>query len=147
MSDNERLLQRAEAFAATRRILLAVNGLAYLGWIGAQALDAVPGMPLGHGQLALIRLVPGAIWLFSLVALFVSMAMSRSVRPLIDDERTAKFTLRAFQAGYGVLLVSIAALYGLAFAGYPVDMLAVLPILLSLGVAVPSLAYAALYRS
>ncbi len=147
MNDNEKRLRRAEGLAALRRLLLAVNAVAYFGWIGVKALDFIPRIAVTNTQVALVQMILGPVWLVSLVGLVFTMTWRRDVRVLIDDERTAKLTLRAFQAGYGVLLLAISVLYAATFAGYRLNILGVLPVLLSLGVAVPPLTYAALYRS
>jgi len=148
MSDNEKLLRQAERYAGMRRALLFINALSYFVWIGAQALQFLPGFT--PHQSALIQFVAGPIWLVSLLCILVmgvSLYMRRDLRGLVDDERTIKIGNQAFQAGYWVLLIGIALVYALLFCGIQIEGGIFLPILLSLGVAVPGLTYAALYRS
>ncbi len=147
MNDNETLLRRAETLANVRRLLLAVNAVAYFGWIGAQALYFIPQNTVTKAQVTDIEFVLGPVWLVSLIGLVLTFFWRRDVRALIDDERTAKLTLRAFQAGYGALLVAIFLLSVLPLLGLHLNVLAIPPLLMSLGVAVPPLTYAALYRS
>ena len=147
MNENEKRLRRAETVANVRRLLLAVNAVAYFGWIGAQALYFIPQIKVTNAQVALAQMILGPLWLASLIGLVLILMWRRDVRALIDDERTAKLTLRAFQAGYGALLLAVTVLSILPYLGYRLNILGVLPILLSLGVAVPPLTYAALYRS
>ena len=148
MSDNEKLLRQAERYAGMRRALLFINALSYFVWIGAQALQFLPGFT--PHQSALIQFVAGPIWLVSLLCILVMgvrLYMRRDLHGLIDDERTIKIGNQAFQAGYWVLLIGIALVYALLFCGIQIEGGIFLPILLSLGVAVPGLTYAALYRS
>ena len=147
MNENEKRIRQAERLAGVRRLLLVVNAVAYFGWIGAQALDFIPRITVTNAQVADIQFVLGPLWLVSLIGLILTLFWRRDVRALIDDERTAKLTLRAFQAGYGALLLAVTVLSILPILGYRLNILGVLPILLSLGVAVPPLTYAALYRS
>ena len=150
MNANEKLLKQAEGFGALRRLLMLINALSYMVWIGAQAIVFFPEMHVSMQQTALIQMVAGPIWLISLIAIFATifyLVRRSDLRRLVDDERTQNLNLRAFQAGYLVLLLAIAGAYALCFIGKTPNPGALLPILLSLGVAVPSLTYAALYRS
>lgn len=148
MSENEKLLRQAEGFAGTRRMLLIINALSYFVWIGAQALQFFPGFT--PHQVAMIQFIAGPIWLVSLLSILVlSLRLygRHDLRGLVDDERTVKTSSQAFQIGYWVLLIGIAVVYALRFCGVQLESAVFLPILLSLGVAVPGLTYAALYRS
>ena len=147
MTENETLLRQAEALAVGRRLSMVVNAVSYFIWIGAQSLYFIPQIKMTGAQIAAIQMVFGPLWLVSLAGVVLTIVWRRDVRALVDDERTAKLSLRAFQAGYGALLVAIAVLCSLPLLGYQLNILGVLPILLSLGVAVPPLTYAALYRS
>jgi uncharacterized membrane protein len=149
MSDNETRLKQAERFATIRRVLLVINALAYIVWIGAQSLYFIEGINAANQLIARIQMVAGPVWLISLLALFFMifrLFWRRDLRAMVDDERTQTTTHHAFLAGYIVLLVSVVIFYTLSLTGHRPNLSAVLPIMLSLGVAVPSLTYAALYR-
>jgi len=148
MSDNEKLMQQAERFANARRILLIINALAYFAWIGGQALQLLPGFTAR--QTALTQFIAGPIWLVSLLTILIMsfrLYRRRELRGLVDDERTVGVGNQALKSGYWVLLIGVALVYALRFCGVQLESAVFLPILLSLGVAVPGLSYAALYRS
>lgn len=150
MIDNEQRLKAAERFAAFRRILLVINAVAYAVWIGAQSLYFIGGVQVTNHQIAIMQMIAGPIWFVSLLAicfLIFRLARSRDLRALVDDERTKALGLRAFQAGYFVLLAAVVVFYALSLTGHRPNLSAVFPIMLSLGVAVPPLTYAFLYRS
>lgn len=151
--NNEKKLRHAEAFANFRRLLLTVNALAYMLWVGPQAgyfFGWFASIDSANQVIAPIAMIAGPIWLISLLlilAMIFYLYRRRDLAGLIDDERTKNLTKRAFQAGYFTLLIIIALSYALCFFGKMPNILALLPILLSIGVAVPSLTYALLYRS
>ncbi len=148
MSENDRLIQQAEWAGGLRRLFLTGQAVAYIGWIGSQGAAHIPALNIDPIVLNLIQTVCWPIWLVSLLATFWLMrrtAKNRQVSALLDDERTVGLTKTVFQASYWVLLVAVALVYAATFIS-EVDIRAIAPILLSLGVAVPSLTYACLYR-
>ena len=148
MTDNEALLKKAEGVAGFRRVLLIINALAYFAWIGATGLER-GHVDIDGGILKLTQVVAGAVWLISLVALFVAMAKLRQrkdIAGLVDDERTQGLTARCFQMGYWALLLGVTGVYTASYL-MEVDVKLIAPFLLALGVAVPPLTFAFLYRS
>lgn len=148
MTDNEILLRQAEAHAVARRLLMIVNALSYIAWIGAFGLSQS-----GHGfdghLLGLVQALSFPVWLVSLLAIFWTirrLRQRRDIAGLIDDERTVRVSGRSFQVGYWGLLLAITGLFAASFF-IPLDVRLVAPFLLALGVAAPSLTYAWLYRS
>lgn len=149
MTENEKLLQQAEGQANLRRLLLVINAASYVVWIGSRSLTALGSSSLDPGLLSTVQMAAWPVWLVSLVGLLWAMARLRKRRDiagLVDDERTTGLSARSFQVGYWVLLVGAAAVYTASFF-ITVDVKLVAPALVALGVAAPSLTYAALYRS
>lgn len=149
MTDTDILMKQAENHGALRRLFLAVQAVAYLGWIGSQGLAffGVPG--IDPAVLRLVQMACWPIWLVALLATFWLMrrtAKNRQLALLVDDERTVALVGKVFQTAYWVLLVALAAVYAATYVT-TIEVRAVMPILLSVAVAVPSLAYAAMYRS
>ncbi len=147
MGDGDKLLKQAQSHAALRRVLLVVNGLSYLVWIGSRGLGFAGSVD--PGLLAAMGMIAWPVWLVSLLGIFWTMARLRKRRDiagLVDDERTVGLAGTAFKAGYWVLLVGIAAVFAVSYF-VSIDVRAVMPVLLALGVAAPSLTYAALFRS
>lgn len=145
MSDNERLIQQAERAGGLRRLFLIGQTIGYIGWIGSHGLAA---LGLDPHILTIVQNLCWPLWLVSLLATFWLMwrtAKNQQLAALLDDERTSGLTKTVFQTSYWVLLVAVALVYTATFV-IEVDIRAVAPILLSLGVAVPSLTYACLYR-
>ena len=145
MSDNERLIQQAERVGGLRRLFLIGQAVGYIGWIGSQGFSA---LGLDPHILIIVQNLCWPLWLVSLLATFWLMwrtAKNQQLAALLDDERTSGLTKTVFQTSYWVLLVAVALVYTATFV-IEVDIRAVAPILLSLGVAVPSLTYACLYR-
>ena len=148
MSDAEKLLKQAEALAGLRRGLMIVNALSYIAWIGATGLQHVD-TGLAPQTLGLVGTAAWPVWLVSLLGILWTMmhlARRRDIAGLVDDERTANLTSRAFQAGYWALLLAVSGLYAASYF-IAVDIKVAAPFLLALGVAAPSLTYAFLYRS
>jgi len=148
MTDNDKLLKQAEGMAGLRRGLLIVNALSYVLWIGSRGLQYIDaGIPEDAVNLA--GMVAWPIWLISLLGIFWTMmhlAKRRDLAGLVDDERTAGLTKRAFQVGYWALLAAVTGLYITSYF-VAIDIRTAAPFLLALGVAAPSLTYALLYRS
>ena len=147
MGDADKLLKQAQSHVALRRVLLVVNGLSYVMWIGSRGLGFAGGVD--PGLLSAIGMIAWPVWLVSLLAIFWTMARLRKrhdIAGLVDDERTVGLTGTAFKAGYWVLLIGVAAVFAASYV-LPIDVRAVMPVLLALGVAAPSLTYAALFRS
>ena len=149
MTDNELLLRQAEGVTTWRRLLLVVNALTYAAWIGVFGVS-ISGAHIALPPWALIAAVVCAVvWMLSMIGIFLgirALKRNRALAGLVDDERTVGLRGRAVQAGYWVVLIAIAILYGLA--GFvPLDIKLVLPALIALGVAVPNLTYAWLYRN
>ena len=145
MSDNERLIQQAEQAGGLRRLFLIGQAVGYIGWIGSQGLSA---LGLDPHILTIVQNLCWPLWLVSLLATFWLMrrtAKNRQLAVLLDDERTSGLTKTVFQTSYWVLLTAVALVYAATFVA-EVDIRVIAPILLSLGVAVPSLTYACLYR-
>lgn len=145
MSDNERLIQQAEQAGGLRRLFLIGQAVGYIGWIGSQGLSA---LGLDPHILTIVQNLCWPLWLVSLLATFWLMrrtAKNQQLAALLDDERTSGLTKTVFQTSYWVLLIAVALVYAATFVT-EVDIRAIAPILLSLGVAVPSLTYACLYR-
>ena len=149
MTDNEALLRRAEGVAAMRRFLLVINALSYVAWISVFAIS-ISGVHLVLPPWAGVAAgVCAVIWFVSLIALLLgirSLRRNRALAGLVDDERTQHLRGRAFEAAYWVLLFAVAILYGLAGFVHLESRL-VLPALIGLGVAVPGLTFAWLYRA
>ncbi len=149
MSDNEALLRQAEGAATWRRLLLIVNALSYVAWVGVFAVN-VSGIHLSLPPWANIAAFAcAAVWLFSMLAILWNirgLKRNRALAGLLDDERTVGLRGRAFQTGYWVLLFATAILYGVAGFVH-LDIRLVLPALVALGVAVPNLTYVWLYRN
>lgn len=145
MSDNEGLIKQAETMGSQRRILLILQGVSYVGWIGSQGLTPI----IGHAPLLkAVQIICWPVWLLSLLLTFWLMrrtAKNHQIAALLDDERTKGLVTTVFQTSYWVLLTAVAVTYAATYVT-EVDIKAVAPVLLSLGVAVPSLTYAALYR-
>lgn len=148
MTDTEKLLKQAEGMAGLRRVLLIVNALSYVVWIGStgvQHLDTgIPPQIVG-----LTGMLAWPVWLVSLLGIFWTMAhlaKRRDIAGLVDDERTAGLTKKAFQAGYWALILALAGVYAASYF-IPIDVQTAAPFLLALGVAAPSLTFALLYRS
>ena len=145
MSDNDRLIRQAEQVGGLRRLFLIGQAVGYIGWIGSRGLTA---LGLDPHILTIVQNLCWPLWLVSLLATFWLMrrtAKNHQLAALLDDERTSGLTKTVFQTSYWVLLIAIALVYAATFVS-EVDIRAVAPILLSLGVAVPSLTYASLYR-
>ena len=145
MSDNELLIQQAEQAGGLRRLFLIGQAVGYIGWIGSQGLSA---LGLDPHILTIVQNLCWPLWLVSLLATFWLMrrtAKNQQLAALLDDERTSGLTKTVFQTSYWVLLIAVALVYAATFVT-EVDIRAIAPILLSLGVAVPSLTYACLYR-
>lgn len=149
MTENDMLMKQAESHSALRRLFLAIQAVAYIGWIGSRALAFTGTNLVDPATLTLVQTVCWPVWLVGLLATFWLMrktARNRQLAALVDDERTVRLAGTVFQVAFWVLLVAVALVYAATYVT-TVDARAVMPILLSLGVAVPSLAYAALYRS
>lgn len=145
MSDNERLIQQAEQAGGLRRLFLIGQAVGYIGWIGSQGLSA---LGLDPHILTIVQNLCWPLWLFCLFATIWLMrrtAKNQQLAALLDDERTSGLTKTVFQTSYWVLLIAVALVYAATFVT-EVDIRAIAPILLSLGVAIPSLTYACLYR-
>jgi len=148
MTDTDKLLKQAEGIAGLRRGLMVVNALSYVAWIGSTGLQHA-GTGLPPQSLALAGMIAWPAWLVSLLGILWTMkhlASRRDIAGLVDDERTAGLTKRAFQAGYWALLLAVTGLYAASYF-VPIDIKTAAPFLLALGVAAPSLTYAFLYRS
>ncbi len=148
MSDTQNLMKKAEGYVQWRRALLVINALAYIGWIGATGLTYLPAVAIDPGMLNLISAVCWPVWLLSLLGIFAQVAYARKHRDisaLADDERTVGYTKTAFQTGYWLLLTGLALVYAASYFT-PLDVKAVIPFMLALGVAAPSLTYAVLDR-
>ncbi|MDV6329226.1 hypothetical protein [Asticcacaulis sp. 201] len=149
MSENERLIKQAEHMGGLRRLLLIGQAVGYIGWIGSRGLGYVQGLSIDPLVLMVVQNLCWPLWMVSLLAslwLMRRTTKNRQLSALLDDERTAELTKKVFQIGYWVLLIALALVYASTFLT-DVDIRAIAPILLSLGVAAPSLTYAALYRS
>ena len=149
MTDNEVLLKQAEGVAVRRRVLLVINAATYAAWVGVFAVS-VSGIHYVFPFWAVAAAVACAVvWVLSMIAILSgirSLKRNRALAGLVDDERTCAVTARSHQAGFWVLLAAIAILY--AVAGFvPLNIRLVLPALIALGVAVPNLTYAWLYRN
>ncbi|MGZ3298356.1 MAG: hypothetical protein ACXU8U_05890 [Asticcacaulis sp.] len=147
--DNDRLMKQAEGYIALRRVLLIVNALGYIAWIGSEGLGHLGNLSVDPHTLSLVKLVAQPIWVLSLLGIFGVMARLRKRRDiagLVDDERTRALSGWSFKAGYWVLLISIAGVYAANFF-MTIDVRLVAPLLLALGVATPSLTYAVTYRN
>jgi hypothetical protein len=146
MSKNEDLLHQAEGLANFRRAALIMNAVSYAGWM--------LGMGMASGQTARglwigIEFAAFVVWMVSLVMVLWTLRRLRQRRDLgvlIDDERTRDLTVRAFQAGYWLLLLPLAAIYTLSWF-IAIDVRQALLALMALGVAAPSLTSALLYRN
>lgn len=144
MSD-DRLIRQAEQVGGLRSLFLIGQAVGYIGWIGSRGLTI---MGLEPHTLTIVQNLCWPLWLVCLLATFWLMrrtAQNRQLAVLLDDERTSGLTKTVFQTSYWILLVAVALVYAATFIT-EVDIRAVAPILLSLGVAVPSLTYACLYR-
>jgi hypothetical protein len=149
MSHTDALMQQAARHAALRRVLLVVNGGAYLAALASQGLLALKAAPASPALLHAVLWVAWPLWAASLLALFWTMARLRrrlDIAGLVDDERTSALSAQAFKAGYWALLLALAGLYAASFLT-GIDFRAAAPLLLGLGVAVPPLTYALLYRA
>ncbi len=149
MTDNETLMKQAESHAVLRRVLLIVNALSYVGWIGSSGLAHMGTLSVDPATLSLVQMVCWPVWLISLIRIFWTMmrlGKRRDIGALVDDERTQGVSAKSFQIGYWALLLAITGVYAANFF-VPVDVKLVGPFLLALGVAAPSLTYALLYRS
>ena len=147
MADTDKLIKQAHSHAVLRRVLLIVNGLSYLAWIGSRGA-AFAGLA-DDRLVSLISNLAWPLWLISLVGILWTMARLRKRRDiagLVDDERTVGLASTAFKTGYWLLLIGIAAVFAASYF-VSIDVRAVMPVLLALGVAAPSLTYAALFRS
>ena len=143
MSDNEKLLRQAEGLAGFRRLAMIVNAVSYAAWLAGIAMSGARGLWLAMQASGFI------VWLVSLMAVLWTIRRAwrrRDLGALIDDERTAMLTTRAFQVGYWVLLAPLALLY-MASYFVSLDLRSLLLALMALGVAAPSLTYALLYRN
>jgi hypothetical protein len=148
MTSNDHLIQQAERMGGLRRLFLIGQAIGYIGWIGSRSLQFINGLAIDPLALTLVQNLCWPLWLFSLVATLWLMrrtAKNRQLGALLDDERTAGLMKTVFQTSYWVLLIAVALLYAVTFVT-DVDIRAVAPILVSLGVAVPSLTYACFYR-
>ena len=148
MSNTQNLMKKAEGYVQWRRITLVINALAYVGWIGSTGLGFLPGVAIDPALLRLVSAISWPIWLLSLLGIFAQMAYARKHRDiaaLADDERTVGYTKTAFQTGYWLLLIGLALVYAASYFTQ-LDVKAVIPFMLALGVAAPSLTYAMLDR-
>ena len=149
MSEADLLLKQAQSYAVTRRLLMVVNAVSYVAAIGAQGLLAMKRPLIDVHVLDAVRFTAWPIWALSLVGLFWAMARLRrraDLAGLVDDERTADVTNLSFKAGYWVLLLGITGVL-VVNSFVPLDLGGIVLLLLGLGVAAPSLTYAAFYRS
>lgn len=149
MSDNETLLHQAEGLANFRRAALIVNALSYAGWMLGMGMTSGPADQTHRGLWLLEEVAAFSVWLISLMAILWTVRHARRRRDLgalIDDERTQGLTIRAFQAGYWLLLLPLAALYTLSWF-VAIDLRQALLALMALGVAAPSLTYGLFYRN
>ena len=148
MSDTQVLMKKAEGFVRWRRGVLVLNALAYVGWIGGAGLSHLGVVAIDNGLLGLISTVSLVVWIVSLMTIFAQMNYARRHREisrLADDERTVTYTKTAFQTGYWLLLIALGCAYAASYFT-DLDIKAVVPFLLALGVAAPSLTYAVLDR-
>ncbi len=148
MTDNDRLIQQAERVGGLRRLFLIGQAVGYIGWIGSRSFQFINGLAIDPFILTIVQNLCWPLWLFSLLATLWLMhrtAKNRQLGPLLDDERTAGLIKTVFQTSYWVLLIAVALVYAATFVT-EVDIRAVAPILVSLGVAVPSLTYVCCYR-
>jgi hypothetical protein len=148
MTDNDRLVQQAEQMGGLRRLFLIGQGVGYAGWIGSRSLQFINGLAIDPLFLTLVQNLCWPLWLFSLLATLWVMrrtAKNHQLGALLDDERTAGLIKTVLQTSYWVLLIAVALVYAATFIT-DVDIRLVAPILVSLGVAVPSLTYACCYR-
>lgn len=139
--DSERLTRRAETHVMLRKGLLIVNALAYIGWIGSQGLAHAGAFGLGSSTWDIVRNLSMPVWGITLLLILMQIALlkrNRDVAALVDDERSAERKHLAFQGGYWVLLVAVAALYAATFFAPGLDMRTFLPLLLAAGVAAPA---------
>ena len=146
MSDNDKLLRQAEGLAGFRRLAMIVNAVSYAAWLAGIAMA---GAAENRGLWLTMQASGFIVWLVSLMAVLWTIRRARRRRDLgalIDDERTAMLTTRAFQVGYWVLLAPLALLY-MASYFVSLDLRSLLLALMALGVAAPSLTYALLYRN
>jgi len=148
-SDSDKLLRQAEELAGFRRLAMIANALSYAGWmLGMGMTDSRTG-EAHRGVCMMVEGVAFVFWLISLLAILWTIRRVRQRRDLgalIDDERTHGLTVRAFQAGYWLLLLPLAAIYTLSWF-VAIDVRQILLALMALGVAAPSLTYALLYRN
>ncbi len=146
MGNTDRLMREAAGQALLRRTLLVVNAASYVAWIGSIWLMHVG--TIDPGALSLVQTIAWPVWLISLFGILagmVYMRRRRDIAGLVDDERTVGLAATAFKTGYWVLLVAVAGVYAGSFFT-TIDVRLVAPVLLALGVATPSVTYAALYR-
>ncbi|MGN6423121.1 MAG: hypothetical protein ACTHLA_07425 [Asticcacaulis sp.] len=149
MSDNETLLHQAERLANFRRAALIVNALCYAGWMLGMGMTSGQTDQAHRGLWLLEEAAAFSVWLISLLAILWTIRHARRRRDLgalIDDERTQGLTIRAFQTGYWLLLLPLAALYTLSWF-VAIDLRQALLALMALGVAAPSLTYGLFYRN
>lgn len=149
MSESDLLLKQARSHALARRLLLAVNAASYIAAVGAQGLLAIKGGVFDTHLLDTVRWTAWPLWTLSLIAIFWTMARLRKrtdLVGLVDDERTVQMAGLAFKAGYWALLLGVTVALAVNCI-VPLDLGVVAPLLLALGVAAPSLTYAALYQS
>ncbi|WKL56461.1 hypothetical protein Q1W73_12265 [Asticcacaulis sp. ZE23SCel15] len=148
MTDNDRLIQQAERLGHLRRLFLIGQAVGYIGWIGSSGLEYVRAPLIDPFILKFVQNMCWPLWLVSLLATLLLMrrtAIDRQLGALLDDERTSGLIKSVFQTSYWVLLIAVALVYAATFVA-EVDIRAIAPVLLSIGVAVPSLTYACLYR-
>ncbi|ESQ93148.1 hypothetical protein [Asticcacaulis benevestitus] len=148
MSENEKLLRQAEGLAGFRRIMLVVIALSYVGWIVTFSLGVTGIGNLPHTLLITISLAILPVWAVSMIAFLwgmVRMTRDKKLGALIDDERTRGINHQAIQAGYWGMIVAAGICFWLSFF-LDIDIRLVLAGLVGMGVAVPSLTYACLYR-
>lgn len=148
MSDTQLLMKKAEGYVQWRRSLLVVNALAYIGWIGSTGMGYLHTVAIEPSVLNLVAMICWPIWLLSLLGIFAQMRYGRKhgeISRLADDERTVSYTKTAFQTGYWLLLVALAGVYAASYF-IELDIKAVIPFMLALGVAAPSLTYALMDR-
>lgn len=143
--DNEQLVRRAETHSRLRRILLVANALTYVAWLAAQGLEHAQAFGLSPATWSMLKSFTMVAWVISLTILCAQIShlrRHRALGALVDDERQLQTKAVAFQTGYWVLLVIVAALYLVSFFDVDVDVRTVLPFLLAAGVAVPGLTIA-----
>ena len=149
MSDNDMLLRKAETLSNGRRFMLFLNAVTYVAWMIGLAVNTGTSEG-GYNPIWRYLQTAGMItWVLSLIGVawtILAMRRHKHIAALVDDERTYQATGRAFMIGYIVLLFPLAGIYTASYFTQ-VDIRFVIPIMLAIGVATPSLTYVLFFRN